>query len=345
MNANTEIYHQHRQKGWKSYLEIFIENLTAREIPKEQQLLIDKCFTDIESNNMDSVSFESIIHQLVVDLNEQMIVWRMIKNLRINQLFTRGPLHVYLISLPDIKSCLPEISRLIGVFLEASYSLKIDQSKKHIVIEPQELVEECEASFLKADTALCLTLYILKELAGSEFDFETIYIPKSRKLFDSNGTKVLTNADIVFHDGPMKACFPVDQINLTNKGFDAKYNLELKHQVDDLLSMLNQVLSLTEKVKKFMLSVEKPAMQTHDATAKAFGISETTFRRKLKNEGQSFKEIQNEILESISIKLLSTTTMKIADIAQYIGYSERFSFERAFRKRLGISPSMYRKSH
>jgi AraC-like DNA-binding protein len=345
MHKNTEIYQQHQQKGWKSYLEIFIENLTVREIPKEQQLLIDKCFADIAANNMDSVSFELIIHKLVVDLNEQMIVWRMIKNLRINQLFTRGPLHVYLISLPDVKSCLSEISRLIGIFLEASYSLRIDQSKEHIVIEPQELVEECEASFLKADTAMCLTLYILKELAGSEFDFEIIYIPKSRELFDSNGTKVLTNADIVFHDGPMRACFPVEHINITNKGFDAKYNLELKHQVDDLLSMLNQVLSLTEKVKKFMLSVEKPAMQTHDATAKAFGISETTFRRKLKNEGQSFKQIQNEILESISIKLLSTTTMKIADIAQYIGYSERFSFERAFRKRLGISPSMYRKSH
>lgn len=345
MNANIEIYQQHLQKGWKSYLEIFIENLVVNEIPKNQQLVIDKCFADIASNQMDSVSFELIIHQLVVDLSEQMIVWRMIKNLRINQLFTRGPLHVYLISLPDVKSCLPEISRLIGVFLEASYSLRIDQVKQDIVIEPQELVEECVASFLKADTAICLTLYILKELAGSEFDFETIYIPNSREPFDRNGTKILTNADIVFHDGPMRASFPIEKINLKNKAFDVKYNLALKHQVDDLLSMLDQVLSLTEKVKKFILSVEKPAMQTHDSAAKAFGISQTTFRRKLKNEGQTFKEIQNEILESIAIKLLSTTTMKVADIAQYIGYSERFSFERAFRKRLGLSPSKYRKSH
>lgn len=345
MKDNRDTYQQHLQKGWKSYLEIFIDNLVVKEIPTKQQLIINKCFADIASNQMDSVSFELVIHQLVLDLNEQMIVWRMIKNLRMNKLFIRGPLYVYLISLPDVKSCLPEISRLIGVFLEASYSLHIEQSKQDVVIEPQELVKECVASFLKADTAMCLTLYILKELAGPEFDFETIYIPNSRETFDRNYTKILTSADIVFHDGPMMASFPVEKINLKNKAFDLQYNLSLKHQVDDLLSMLDQVLPLTEKVKKIILNVQKPAMLTHETAAEVFGISQTTFRRKLKDEGQSFTEIQNEMLESISVKLLSTTTMKVTDIAQYLGYSERSSYERAFKKRLGVSPSKYRKSH
>ena len=345
MKENINAYQQHAKKGWNSYLEIFIENLTVKDIPTKQQLIIDKCFADIESNHMDSVSFELIIHQLVIDLNEQMIVWKMIKNLRVNQLFTRGPLHVYLISLPDIKTCLPEISRLIGVFLETSYSLHIEQSNENIVIEPQELVEECIASFIKADTAICLTLFILKELAGPKFDFETIYVPKSRVDFDSNGTKILTNANIIFHDGPMRACFPVERANLKNKGFDDKYNLALKHQVNELLLMLSQILSLTEKVKKFILSVEKPAMQTHKTAAEAFGISQTTFRRKLKDEGQNFKQIQNRILEILSIKALTKTTMNISEIAQYIGYAERSSFERAFKSKFGISPAKYRKNN
>lgn len=344
MEENIDNYQQHLQKGWKSYLEIFVDNLTEKKIPKKQQLLIDKCFDDIASNRMNSVSFELIIHQLVVDLKEQMIVWRMIKNLRINQLFTQGPLYLYLISLPDVKSCLLEISRLIGVFLEASYSLKVYRLRKDFVIEPQELVEECAVSFLKKDTAMCLTLYILKELVGPDFDFETIYIPNNRKPFDCNGTKVLTNANIVFHNGPMKASFSIEQANMMNKSFDLSYSISLKHQVNDLLLRLGQTLSLSERVKKFILSVEKPAMQTNETAAETFGMSQTTFRRKLKEEGQSFKEIQNEILEGISIKLLSSTTMKISDIAHYIGYAERSSFERAFRARLGISPSKYRKS-
>lgn len=345
MKANIDAYQQHLTKGWKSYLEIFIENLVMKEIPTKQQQVIDKCFADIASYHMDTISFELIIYQLVVDLNEQMIIWRMCKNLRINQLFTRGPLHVYLISLPDIKTCLPEISRLIGVFLEGSYFLRSYQLNQNIIIEPQELVAECAASFLKADTALCLTLYILKELAGPEFDYETIYIPNSRECFDSNNAKILTNANIVFHDGPMMASFAIKQVNMKNKAFDKKYSQNLKHQVGELLSTFSQGLSLTEKVKKFILSVEKPAMQTLETAAEAFGMSQTTFRRKLKAEQQSFKEIQNEILEGIYIKALSTTTMKIEDFAQYIGFSERSSFERSFRKRFGLSPAKYRKKY
>jgi AraC-like DNA-binding protein len=345
METNLNLYQQHLSKGWKSYLALFIENLIIKEIPLQQQLIIDKCFENIESNNMDSISFELIIHQLAVDLNEQMILWRMIKNLRINQLFTRGPLHVYLISLPDIKSCLPEISRLIGVFLEASYSLSSYQSNQDVIIEPQELVEECPASFLKADTALCLTLYILRQLAGSKFDYDTIFVPNKREHFDINVAREITNAKIIFHDGPLKASIPVEQLSLKNNAFDKKYCQQLKHQVSELLSTLDQGLSLTEKVKKYILTVEKPAMQTLDVISESFGMSQTTFRRKLKMEQQNFKEIQNKILEDISIKALTTTNMKIEEFAQYIGYAERSSFERSFKNRLGLSPAKYRKKH
>lgn len=345
MANNNELYQEHLTKGWKSYLEIFIDNLTVKKIPNQQQLIIDKCFEDIAANNMDAISFEFIILQLVDDLNEQMIVWRMIKSLRINQLFTRGPLHVYLISLPDVKACLPEISRLIGVFLEASYSLHIYQSDQNILIEPQELVEDCAASFLKRDTALCLTLYILKELAGPEFDYETVYIPINRAPFDSNGVKVLTDANIVFHDGPMMASFSAKKSKMKNKAFDNKYSLALKQQVSELLLSFEQSLSLAEKVKKYILSVEKPAMQTHQSVAERFGMSHTTFRRKLKEEEQSFKKIHSEIIEGISARVLSTTTMKIADFSQYLGYSDRSAFERSFRQRFGISPSKYRKEY
>lgn len=343
MKANIDISQQHLIKGLKSYLELFIANLIVKNIPVKQQLIIDQCFEDIASNKIDAISFESIIYQLTVDLNEPMIVWRMVSNLRVNQLFTRGPLHVYLLSLPDIKTCLPEIIRLIGAFLETSYSLSAHQSNQNIIIEPKELIAGSPALFFKADTALCLTLYILKQLAGPEFDFDTIYIPNDRKSFNSDIAKLLTTANIVFHDGPMMASFPISQVNIKNKIFDKQYSDHLKHQVNELLITCNLNLSFTEKVRRFILSVEKPAMQTLERVADAFGMSQTTLRRKLKAEQQSFKEIQNEIIETISIKVLSTTTMKIEEFAQYIGYSDRYSFERFFSKKFGLTPAKYRK--
>ncbi len=137
----------------------------------------------------------------------------------------------------------------------------------------------------------------------------------------------------------------MNQVNIKNKIFDKKYSEQLKHQVNELLTTFDLSLSLTEKVKRFILSVEKPAMQTLEAAVGVFGMSQTTFIRKLKAEQQSFKKIQNEIIESISIKVLSTTSMKIEELAQYLGYSERSSFERYFSKKFGLSPAKYRKNY
>lgn len=345
MKTNIYFYQQHKKKGLKGFLKIFIENLSVKDVPIQQQLIFDHCFKDIASDNMDLVTFELIVLQLIVDLNEQMIVWKMIKNLRVNQLFSRGELYVYLISLPDIKTCLSEISRLIGVFLEPSYAMHNYQSDQTIILEPQALTHERLVSFLKAELSLCLTLFILKELAGPEFDYETIFIPNNREYFDCNIAKSLTNAKIVFHDGPMMASFSAKKLNMKNNAFNLQYSQDLNSQVDGLLAMLEFNLSLTEIVKKYILNVEKPAMLNIKKTANTFSMSPSTLQRKLKHEQQSFKEIQNEILGIISMRVLSKTTMKIDDFAQYIGYSERSSFERFFTNKFGMSPAKYRKKH
>lgn len=182
-------------------------------------------------------------------------------------------------------------------------------------------------------------------MAGSEFDYDTIYIPTKRKNFDPTVAKLVTNAKVNFHEGPMLASFSVNKINMKNKAFNHQFSQNLKQQVTELLNALDLGLSLTEKVKKYILSIEKPAMLSIERAAEFFGMSQTTFRRQLKDEGQNFKSIQSEILGAIALKVLSTTTMKIEEFAQYIGYAERSSFERFFKSKFGVSPAKYRKVH
>lgn len=345
MSSSTIDYQKHLKNGWKSYLEIFISSLSIKEIPLEQQLIIDKCFENIDSGNMDSISFELIIHRLVFDLNEQMIVWKMIDKLTVNQLLARGPLYLYLISLPDINVCIEEIQRLIGSLLEPSYSLVYYQSDQNIIIEPKELVAEYLASEVKSDTALCVVLYIMRALAGVNFDYQTIYVPNKRLNFDKKYALLYTQANIVFHDGPMLATFPAEQLVEKNIAYNKIYSTQLKNQVSDLLLTFNPSITLSEQAKKHMLTVDKPAKQTIDSVALNFGLSQATFRRKLKSENTCFTDIQNEILKSIYLKALLSSNMSIESLALKIGYSERSSFERSFFNKFGLSPSKYRKAY
>jgi HD-like signal output (HDOD) protein len=68
----------------------------------------------------------------------------------------------------------------------------------------------------------------------------------------------------------------------------------------------------------------------------------TSFRRKLAKEETSFKLIQSKFLNEFCVEALLTEYSKIEDLAIKLGYSERATFERAFRQKFGVTPSQFR---
>ena len=68
----------------------------------------------------------------------------------------------------------------------------------------------------------------------------------------------------------------------------------------------------------------------------------TSFRRKLAQEETSYKLIQSKFLNELCVKALLTKHIKIDELAIKLGYSERATFERAFRQKFGVTPSQFR---
>ncbi|WP_293746413.1 helix-turn-helix domain-containing protein [uncultured Paraglaciecola sp.] len=101
-------------------------------------------------------------------------------------------------------------------------------------------------------------------------------------------------------------------------------------------------LFLTEAVNRLLSDSELPASLTIEQSASALAMSMTSFRRKLTQEETSFKLIQSKFLNELCVKVLLTMQTKIDDLAIKLGYSERATFERAFRKKFGITPSQFR---
>lgn len=61
-----------------------------------------------------------------------------------------------------------------------------------------------------------------------------------------------------------------------------------------------------------------------------------------KATGSSFSDILRQVRMKYASKLLATTSHKISEIAQLVGYSDRAVFQRAFKKEFNTSPSQYR---
>ncbi len=101
-------------------------------------------------------------------------------------------------------------------------------------------------------------------------------------------------------------------------------------------------LFLTEAVNRLLNKCDLPSSLTIEQCALELAMSMTSFRRKLTQEETSYKLIQNKFLNELCVKALLTMQTKIDDLAIKLGYSERATFERAFRKKFGITPSQFR---
>mgnify|MGYP000082494678 FL=1 len=101
-------------------------------------------------------------------------------------------------------------------------------------------------------------------------------------------------------------------------------------------------LQLTQAVNTLLSQSDLPATVTIEHCALSLSMSSTSFRRKLSQEDTSFKLIQTKFLNELCVSALLTRQSNIDELAIKLGYSERATFERAFRQKFGVTPSQFR---
>lgn len=78
--------------------------------------------------------------------------------------------------------------------------------------------------------------------------------------------------------------------------------------------------------------------------ASQMGVSVATLRRRLSEEGVSFRDLRRTVLNQTAKRLLSEN-QTTADIAEAIGFSDARAFNRAFKDWNGVTPKDYLKQH
>ena len=106
--------------------------------------------------------------------------------------------------------------------------------------------------------------------------------------------------------------------------------------------MNHKELLLIEAVNSLLTKSVVPARLTIEQCAQALAMSMTSFRRKLRQEETTFKLIQQKYLNELCVHALLTKQVSIDNLVLKLGYSERATFERAFRNKFGITPSQFR---
>lgn len=83
---------------------------------------------------------------------------------------------------------------------------------------------------------------------------------------------------------------------------------------------------------------------TIDVLAKQLNMHPRSLQRHLRSEGTSFAELQAEARLKAAVEALHRSRESLESLSERLGFSDRRSFTRAFKRWTGVSPSHYRGS-
>ncbi|MBI5924546.1 MAG: AraC family transcriptional regulator [Aquabacterium sp.] len=76
--------------------------------------------------------------------------------------------------------------------------------------------------------------------------------------------------------------------------------------------------------------------------ARALGLSDRTLKRRLQDEGVSYRMLLAEVRGRQANKLLADETLSLTQIAERMGFSDLSSFSQAYKRWFGVAPSVGR---
>lgn len=118
---------------------------------------------------------------------------------------------------------------------------------------------------------------------------------------------------------------------------------ELIQLCNGLLTELKLNTGVAGQVRELILS-NLPRPIGFEQVAKCLNMSERSLRRRLQDEGTTFRHLADELRGQIAIKYVRDTELSVEDIAFGLGFSDASSFRHAFRRWTNAAPHEYRKA-
>lgn len=116
----------------------------------------------------------------------------------------------------------------------------------------------------------------------------------------------------------------------------------LTDQAEILLRSFAQSNDVEAAVRLQILETLEQGEASLDSVARKLALSRSTLKRRLAAGGRTFRELRDGVIREVATRALVRTNTEVSAIAAKVGYAELSSFDRAFKRITGVSPSAYR---
>lgn len=116
----------------------------------------------------------------------------------------------------------------------------------------------------------------------------------------------------------------------------------MEAQADKLLASLPQEVALLSEVRRHISHLLHDTQTNCDAVARRMHMSRRSLQRALAAENTSFRDEVATVRAEMARQYLRDSGLRIADIAQLLGYAEQSVFSRSFQRWQGCTPQQFR---
>lgn len=255
-----------------------------------------------------------------------------------------GSLGLMALSSPSVGAAIDATVRYLALrapFLTASYEVRDDTAE--VRLEPLADVAELEVFVM--ETALVALAAILEQLLGDMPEGVAVHMPVSPPAYygrykDSLPVPIIYNSDGWCLRGPAAAFDRAPRLADPAVAALAREQCELEYQ----RAFAGQK-SLPQRVADHLRMCEEgESLPALERMADWLHLSARTFKRRLQEEGVTYRELVEAELYTRACHWLAEPRLGISEIAYRLGYTDVSNFSRAFKRWTGQTPREYRQS-
>lgn len=214
-----------------------------------------------------------------------------------------------------------------------------DDEEFGVIADPSPIPQHLRQFLLERDTATAVQLF--HEFGLSGFRVKRIeyqgrapeYAARIHELCGIAPQYGSPRNAVVFHREHADLPLPMYDAHLVRLLEDqCRAQLEKRQEVGVVGLVRRQIL----KPMGLLASIEEVSQQ--------LAMAPRSLRRRLEEEGTSFRELVDAERKQMAVQLLEATDMKLEEIGLRLGYGDTASFARAFRRWFGRTAGEYRKT-
>lgn len=158
----------------------------------------------------------------------------------------------------------------------------------------------------------------------------------------SDEFRVLFSQSLNFNQDHSGITFPAEYLDMGNLQNERTMKDFLRTSPASFLVKYKNSTGLAAKIRRRLREMPPANWPDFPTLASQLNASAATLRRRLYEEGQSYRSIKDYLRRDLAISLLSSTNRTVLEIANDLGFAETSAFYRAFKKWTGTRPGEYR---